>query len=243
MKPVAVLFGCLLGVVSRGGAQSMVVHTHDGSAHEFNIADIESITFSELSGYQSYSYDFESAGLDGWGGSATAEIVSGTLHLSGINGYLYHPIASSGTHFTRGTVEFDIKPGSGDYVFQTKGETEGSGTLSWAVYMRWRNSTIQIHQWDGMTQNLIDTGVPYEENMWYHIRILFDKDQGAKGRFSLWSRPLEDGSAEVFVGEYDYEAEYGKMAGVNQISLGVYDIKLSTTQYVYFDNFYFHVAP
>lgn len=243
MKPGVFLFGCLLGIVSRAGAQSMVIRSNDGSAHEFNIADIESITFSESSGYQSYSCNFESTGLEDWGGPATAEIVNGTLHLSGINEYLYHPIEPSGANFTRGTVEFDIKPGSGDYVFQTKGETDGSGILSWAVYMRWRSGTIQMHQWDGMTQNLIDTGVPYEENMWYHIRILFDTDQGAKGRFSLWSRPLENGLAEVFVGEYDYVAEYGKMAGVNQISLGVYDIQLSTTQHVYFDNFYFHVAP
>jgi hypothetical protein len=243
MKSATFILGCFLGIFLQAGAQSLIVRTTDGSTHEYDLKDIESISFSGSSGYQSYCYDFETGDLSGWDGPANAEIIGGTLHLWGISGYLYRPIEPSGaTHFVRGTVEFDIKPGSGDYVFETKGEAEQNG-LCWAACVRWRNGTIQVHQWDGASRILLNTGVPYETDLWYHARMALDKDLGQTGRFSLWLRPLEGSGDEVFVGEFDFEAMYGKMEGVNQISLGVYDMQGTTIQHVYFDNIYFHMTP
>ena len=89
----------------------------------------------------------------------------------------------------------------------------------------------------------INTQVGYVPNNWYHVKIDFNGREGTKGKYSLWikDKALQE---EVFAGVYDYVADYGRLDGVNLISLGVYDsnIPRQEEQHVYFDNFYFHVS-
>jgi len=193
-------------------------------------------------GPQTFVYDFDSGHLMGWGGPASAEILDGILHLWDTYGFKYHTISpTTDEHFTSGTIEFDIKPGSGDYSFETKGATAFSYILNWGVYIRWRDGHIRVVQSVDGQRTLVDTGVPYETNTWQHVRIVFDNNAGPKGRFSLWVRDEGPEAQEVFVGEFSHLAEYGRLVGVNQISLGVYDPERQTPRHVYYDNIRFTV--
>lgn len=192
---------------------------------------------------QTFVFDFNSGDLSGWDGTASAEIVDGKLHVWEILGYWYHAISYTGEHFRKGTIEFDIKPGDGDYAFETKGGTMETGQQNWGIYMRWRQGTIQVNKFEQSQRVLVDTGVPYQPNSWYHIRINFDNDLGEKGKFLLWSSPIEDDAQEVYVGEFDYLAEYGKLYGVSVISTIVNDLNKETVQHLYYDNIVFRVTP
>jgi len=92
-------------------------------------------------------------------------------------------------------------------------------------------------------KELISTGIEYQPNKWYHVKIIFDGTQGNKGKYKFWISSQTAQSEEIYAGEYDYYAQYGRLIGVNCISLGVYDIDRVVPKNIYFDNFYFEVSP
>jgi len=208
------------------------------------VGDIEiQITWGE--GIYTFVYNFNNGDLSGWAGPADAEIYQNTLHLWSAYGYKWRTISDVGSpHFTKGSVEFDIRPLDGEYTFETKGASLSNGVLNWGVYMRWKDNFIYVHAYENGTQTLINTQVSYQPYNWYHIKIIFDGSEGTKGRFSFWVRDISTGGEEIFSGEYDYFARYGRLEGVNQISLAVCDPNVPRVEvkHVYFDNFYFEVS-
>lgn len=201
------------------------------------------ITWGEPDTY-TYIYDFYQDDISGWNGPANAEIYEDMLHLWSVIGWRWHTISGpSNLFFHRGMIEFDIYPFDGGYVFETKGPSVSNYQQNWGVWLRWQSDSIYVNSSkDGIPQ-LINTQVCYLPNNWYHVKIVFDGRQGSKGKFSFWIKD-KTAQVEVFGGVYDYYAEYGRLDGVNLISLGVYDSNLprQEEQHVYFDNFYFHVS-
>jgi len=191
-----------------------------------------------------FIYDFDQGDLSGWGGPANAEIYENMLHLWSNVGFKWHTISGpSNLFFHSGTIEFDIFPFDGEYVFETKGPTASNYQQNWGAWIYWKSDSIYaIASSEGIRQ-FINTQVGYVPNNWYHVKIDFNGREGTKGKYSLWikDKALQE---EVFAGVYDYVADYGRLDGVNLISLGVYDsnIPRQEEQHVYFDNFYFHVS-
>jgi len=200
------------------------------------------ITWGEPDTY-TYIYDFNQGDLSGWSGPANAEIYENMLHLWSVIGWRWHTISGpSNMFFHSGTIEFDIYPFDGGYVFETKGPSASNRQQNWGVWVRWQNDSVYVNSSiDGIPQ-LTNTQVSYIPNNWYHVKINFDGKEGAKGKFSLWIKNKATGE-EAFAGVYDYYAEFGRLDGVNLISLGVYDTNdpRQEERHVYFDNFYFNV--
>ena len=191
-----------------------------------------------------YTYDFNSGDLSEWDGTINAEIYEGMLHIWGKSGYLWRTISPYNTYFSKGQIEFDIKVTSGALcAFATKGGTLTSGgAQDYGVKMHWRDHFITIDQHDGTQRYVQSTNVPYEDNLWYHMKFVFDNNLGEKGKFSLWMKP-ETSDSLISIGEFDHLAQKGKLFGINVFDVGVYNFNGTENKHAYFDNFEFNVIP
>lgn len=190
-----------------------------------------------------FNYDFSDGDLSLWSGPAFADASEGMLDLWSQIGYKWRSISGeSNLFFQAGTIEFDIRPMDGEYTFETKGTPKRGGTLQWGVYMRWKNNSIHVHDYNNGELTRLDTGISYQNQNWYHVTINFNCVVGERGKFSFWIQDITTGSDEVYAGEFDHYTETGLM-GVNRISLGVYDpiVPRTVIQHVYFDNFDFRL--
>jgi len=191
-----------------------------------------------------FIYDFSDGDLSDWYGPANAEIYEEKLHIWSAIGWKWHTISNvSDTHFNSGIIDFEIKPLDGGYTFETKGASQSNWIQNWGVYIRWEAESIYVHAYEDEQSILVNTQISYEPNNWYHVQVIFDGQQGTKGKFSFLIENITQGGQKIYGGEYEYYAKYGRLVGVNLISLGCYDsdIPRDEEKHVYFDNFAFKV--
>ncbi len=192
--------------------------------------------------YETYLYDFNNDDLSGWGGPANASIIDGELHLSSHYGYKYHTIAyDSSPHFTNGSIEVDIYPQNSKYYFETKGAVESNGILGWGIIVVFRDDSLFVRQRDNNSDSSHFVNFMYTPYSWYKMRFTFNSELGDKGKYKFWITSLSTANSEVYLGEFDYRARYGRLIGINQLSLGLGQSNQSSIIECIFDNIKFSV--
>jgi len=201
----------------------------------------------EGSNYQIFQYNFDDGDLSGWYGPANAEIIEGQMHISSIPGYenhsfKYHTIAPfSSPHFTSGSITVDILPQAGKYSFGAKGETISSDGVRYGTYVHFKHDSVFVVQNTDYVESLEFTNFTYVPNNWYNLRFQFDNDLGEKGKFDFWITPMTNADSEIYLGQFDFTAPYGRLEGVNQFVLAVGDPDGSSIMEGIFDNIEFRV--
>lgn len=95
---------------------------------------------------------------------------------------------------------------------------------------------------DDSEPKLISTGKTYDSNKWYRFELEFDNNADEKGKFKYYYTELGQSENKIYIGEYDFFAEYGKLKGTNVIRLGIYDPQRSgQKQEILYDNIIFNV--
>ncbi len=190
---------------------------------------------------QLYSYDFNDNDLSSWDGTANAEIINGQLHLSSVQGYWWHTIEyDSSTHFVEGDIEVEIYPQNGSYSFQTKGNTLSSGILEWSIFTLFRRDSLFVRQFIDGSVTPVYTDFIYEKNTWYYLRYKFNNEAGEQGKFDFWITEMDNESSEIYLGNFDYGARYGRLEGINQFVLAAGDPDGSVIMEGIFDNVEFN---
>ncbi len=225
-------------VATTGNPQVItLLELEDGTVEDYDNADFGIYyTPDELT----LEYDFNDGMVPCWGGNATMENVDGTLKLTAYANdhdpgewrwmIFDHDLPGK---YTKGTFEFKAKFGEEGYFFNLKGHSEANiYNHNWGPRVRFVQGIVRPKE--GPIS--IETDVHFVPGEWYRVRIEFDNALGTRGRYTLYFKELANDAEEIFVGEYDYYADMGRLVDIAEFGFGGLPLGLVESTSFYIDD-------
>lgn len=219
-----------------------LLELEDGTVEDYDEADFGVYFVPDT---LSMEYDFDDGLVPGWGGNAEMENVQGTLKLTAYaNDYdpgewrwMIFDYDLPGK-YSKGTFEFKAKFGEEGYFFNLRGHSEANiYNNNWGLNVRFAQGIVRPKEGPFS----IETDVHFVPGEWYRVRIEFDNALGARGRYKLYFLELVNAAQEIYVGEYNYYADMGRLVDIAEFGFGGLPLGLVDQTSFYIDDVKLHV--